>query len=318
MSGSKKTCKNPSKLFKNQHGNQTSQVPSSFCRSDLCPKQSWVKDLVRPDGLFAMPLHGGWLNGPWVLESSMWYISSDSVFLPHRSEFCWILTKKPEFSRMSHMNQLGFWRSGCGLWFGQSWDHWDHQAAASVRCPEGFCCTGSSDVSYTVAVFQTFAITPTFRSLRANDARKKETFSFDTVLPSSVGRPLHAEGARQDSNLLGIAVPMSNPEAVRIVKSVHCIYCTISFTILETLLSDLLLIQNRLRLDKQRCTIWLVVHTAGLVCGCLCYNIAEVSRNDTLLRHGHDMRYATGPAKLPAYTWTCWTSGLHENYCVNV
>ena len=94
MSGSKKTCKNPSKLFKNQHGNQTSQVPSSFCRSDLCPKQSWVKDLVRPDGLFAMPLHGGWLNGPWVLESSMWYISSDSVFLPHRSEFCWILTKK--------------------------------------------------------------------------------------------------------------------------------------------------------------------------------------------------------------------------------
>lgn len=93
MSGSKKTCKNPSKLFKNQHGNQISQVPSSFCRSDLCPKQSWVKDLVRPDGLFAMPLHGGWLNGPWVLESSMWYISSDSVFLPHRSEFCWILTK---------------------------------------------------------------------------------------------------------------------------------------------------------------------------------------------------------------------------------
>lgn len=97
-----------------------------------------------------------------------------------------------------------------------------------------------------------------------------------------------------------------------------CIYCTISFTILETLLSDLLLIQNRLRLDKQRCTIWLAVHTAGLVCGCLCYNIAEVSRNDTLLRHGHDMLHATGPAKLPAYTWTCWTSGLHENYCVNV
>lgn len=105
--------------------------PNSFCRSDLCPKQSWAKDLVRPDGLFAMPLHGGWLNGPWVLESSMRYISSDSVFLPHRSEFCWILTKKPEFSRMSHMNQLGLWRSGCGLWFGQSWDHWDHQAAAS-------------------------------------------------------------------------------------------------------------------------------------------------------------------------------------------
>ena len=111
------------------------------------------------------------------------------------------------------------------------------------------------------------------------------------------------------------------PEAVRFVKSVPCIYMYLLyhfFTFLETLLSDLLLIQNRLRLDKQRCTIWLAVHTAGLVCGCLCYNIAEVSRNDTLLRHGHDMRHATGPAKLPAYTWTCWTSGLHENYCVNV
>ena len=109
MSGSEKNMQESIKTVQKSTLKPNFPSPNSFCRSDLCPKQSWAKDLVRPDGLFAMPLHGGWLNGPWVLESSMRYISSDSVFLPHR---------------LIDRNSAEFWRKNPSLAECLTWISW--------------------------------------------------------------------------------------------------------------------------------------------------------------------------------------------------
>ena len=145
------------KLFNNQHGSQTSQSyqflqvrPMSETELSEGFSEAWCRGSL----LRSMVVH------QFRLSSAAQLIDLNSA------EF----SRKNRSFAEGHMDQLGIWRSGCGLWFGQSWDHWDHQAAAS----EDALLSASLQGMFHILQQSLTSARP--RSLRANDARTPELF----------------------------------------------------------------------------------------------------------------------------------------------